>query len=146
MLSRGFAAPLKEERLFPIYRWKWDFPSLAHSSGGWAGNVPKRAWLSLPRSCAIQSAQTLLTLRPPSIPDCLPFHLTPGTKGTISHAPKCLISWEKSPFCHKFFLTSLWFEKAESSMEKSQSKKIFPLKPSWQLYQPCPLCPGRYLE
>lgn len=29
-------------------------------------------------TCAVQSAQTLLTLRHPFIPDYLPFHLTPG--------------------------------------------------------------------
>lgn len=149
-LSRGFEAPPKEERLFPIYRWKWHLPRVAHSSGGWAGNVPKCAWFSLPRATTLCFSVSTNSANPHSsfYPRLSPLPLDSSHKRcqqltSISHASKCLIIGRK--FLPQIFpdFPEIW--KCESSMEEPQNKKpsLFLPQPSWQLYHP--LWPGRYL-
>lgn len=140
MLSRGFEAPLKEQRLFPDYRWKWDLFSVAHSRGGWAGNVPKCAWFSLPRvstsphlCCSLSTntadSQTSFDPRQSPIPPdsrhkrCL--QLTP-----ISHAPKCLILGRKVLFATDFCLTSLRFERVEAPRRSHKAKNLQHFSPN----------------
>lgn len=144
MLSRGFEAPLKEEQLLPIYRWKWDLPGIAHSRGGWAGNVPNCAWFSFPRAttsphlcCSVStnSADPQTSFYPRLSP--LPLDSRQGSHKRlqqlmpINHAPKFLIFERKVLFATNFpWLSRDLMWKGERPMEKTQSKNLHRFSPT----------------
>lgn len=107
-------------------------------------------------TCAVQSAQTLLTLRHPFIPDYLPFHLTPGReaiKGSSNWCPSTTLQnfWflrEKS-FLPQIFpdFPEIWCGRVKGPRRRHKVKTftVSP-PPSQQLYQTCLLSSGRSLN
>lgn len=86
-----------------------------------------------PPHCAILSAQTLLTLRPPFIPDYLPFHLIPAIKGASNWHPSAMLQnvWLLGEnFYHKFSLTSLRFESVKAPWRSHKTKNLHCFSPN----------------